>query len=393
MGVPFSIVCLSPQEWRIDLPTNRQQIMLRAARRGHRVLFVETGHFLGRHLWRLARGPDRASLARRLFESEEVLPGIHVRKALNVVPWGRKYRWANAVNNHLTASILRRSARALPQPAVLWIYDPCTVQIARRSGHAFAVYDCVDDYPEQAGSDVRRRALLASGDRTAAGLSKLVFATTSTLYDRQRRINPRTFLVPNVGDYEHFARASEPSFAAPEVAGLPRPVVGFAGNLTPAKVDFALLASAAAARPDWTFLLVGPVQPAAEAGIRGLRTLPNVHCLGARSYDELPRFVAAFDVGLIPYVATAYTRSCLPLKLYEYLAAGKPVVATGLPELADREPDVLLVDGVQAFVSAVAAALERVSEDDRARRMALAAKNTWETRTERLLGLVESQLA
>jgi glycosyltransferase involved in cell wall biosynthesis len=391
-GATFSIVCLSSQDWRAPLPTNRHQIMLRAARLGHDVLFVETGYFLGRHLWRLVRGRERRSLARRLLSTEQVAPGISVRKAVNLLPWGQKFRLPNTVNAAVTASLLRRSARRLTQPVVAWIYDPTSSEMAGSLGEAFAVYDCVDDYPAQAGSDRRRRALVAAGDEQAAGAARIVFTTTRTLFERQRRINPDTHLVPNVGDYEHFSPAADRAHSAPDVAALPRPVLGFAGNLVPSKVDFALLEAVARARPEWTVLLVGPGQRESEKSLRRVSSLPNVHWLGAKPYAELPHYVAAFDVGLIPYVANTYTESCLPLKLYEYLAAGKPVVASGLPELAGMEPDVLLADGEDAFVAGVDRALGRLGESERAARMALAAGNTWETRTDRLLGLVRGAL-
>jgi hypothetical protein len=116
---PFSIICLSPQEWRAALPTNRQQVMGRAARRGHEVLFVETGFFLGRHLWALLRCRGRRSLARRLFSTEAVIPGVRLRKALNVLPWGSRYQLAKRVNSAITARLLRRLAAGLSQPVVL----------------------------------------------------------------------------------------------------------------------------------------------------------------------------------------------------------------------------------------------------------------------------------
>lgn len=391
---PFSIVCLSSQTWSIDLPTNRQQIMLRAAGRGHRVLFIETGSFLGKHIWSLIRGPRRGSLARRLLASEQVAPGIEVRKALNVFPWGHKHRLANAVNGALTSLVLRRMARRLPQPVVLWLYDPCAARCVGACREAFAVYDCVDDYPEQAGPDRRRRQLAIRGDEQAASRSRLVFATTSPLRDRHRRLNPQTHLVPNAADYPHFAPASDPRFASEEVAGLARPVVGFAGNFSGSKIDFDLLEGLAAGRPDWTLLLIGPARPELRERLARLSTLPNVHWLGPKPYEELPRYIAAFDIGLIPYESNDYTRSCFPLKLYEYLAAGKPVVATGLPELAGMEPDVAVVAGDAASVIvAVEEARGRLGDDDRRRRMALAAGNTWERRAGRLLELVAGELA
>lgn len=389
---PFSIVCLSSQEWAADLPTNRQQIMRRAAERGHQVLFVETGSFLGALLGRLVVGGDRRSLARRLLATEGVAPRVRVRRAVNLLPWRTKYRAAASVNCRLTAIVLRRLARRLPQPVVLWVYDPAAAWLIGSCGESLAVYDCVDDYVEQA-VDGRRRRLAAAGDEHAARRSALVFATTRSLYERKRRINPATYHVPNAGDAQRFRAAADRGAAAPEVADLPRPVLGFAGNLTSVKVDFSLLEEAARARPAWTFLLIGPGRRDCARELERLAGLPNVRWLGPKAHGELPRYVAAFDVALIPYRETAYTRSCFPLKLYEYLAAGKPVVATGLPELRGLEPDVVVAPSEGgAFIGAVEAALGRTSADDRARRAALAEANTWEARAARLLDFVSSRL-
>jgi glycosyltransferase involved in cell wall biosynthesis len=387
----FSIICLSPQDWRVPLPTNRQQVMLRAARQGHEVLFVEMGYFLGRHLWSLLRSPERRSLARRLFSTEEVLPGVRLRKAHNLLPWGSTYRLPKAINSAVTARLLRRLAAGMPQPVVLWIYDPGAAGTAGRCGEVFALYDCVDDYAEQTTS-ARKRAMVASCDRMAVLRSRLVFTTSTEMYERQRRLNSKTHLVPNAGDYEHFAAAVDRGFAAPEVLDLPRPVLGFAGNFLASKVDFGLLDHVARALPQATVLLIGPPTPETRPLLERLDHLPNVRWLGPKAYSELPRYVAAFDVGIIPYVSNAYTRSCFPLKLYEYLAAGKPVVATGLPELAGMEPDVALVDGAADFVDEMARVAARDGEADKMRRMELASRNSWEAKTDRLLELVSREL-
>jgi glycosyltransferase involved in cell wall biosynthesis len=387
----FSIICLSPQEWRVELPTNRQQVMLRAARQGHHVLFVETGGFLGRHLWALVHGREGRSLVRRLVSTEEVVPGVLLGKARNLLPWGSMYRFPKAVNAAITARMLRRLAAALPQPVVLWIYDPGAVGLAGRCGEAFAVYDCVDDYREQTTS-ARKRELVTRCDRLAAERSRLVFTTSAAIYERQRRLNRDTHLVPNAGDYDHFAGAVDREVAAPEVSGLPRPVLGFAGNFLASKVDFGLIEHVAGALPAATLLLIGPASPETAPALERLAQFPNLRWLGPKPYAELPRYVAAFDVGLIPYVSNAYTRSCFPLKLYEYLAAGKPVVASGLPELAGMEPDVVLANEPASFVEAVGTALRRDAEADRVRRREIASRNSWEAKTERLLDLVGREL-
>jgi glycosyltransferase involved in cell wall biosynthesis len=234
--------------------------------------------------------------------------------------------------------------------------------------------------------------MVVAGDRLAATRSRLVFTTSRAMFERQRRVNPSTQLVRNAGDYEHFLAAAARAIAAPEVADLPRPVLGFAGNFLSSKVDFDLLGELARALPRCTLLLIGPATPETSPVLERLGRIPNVRWLGEKPYAELPKYVASFDVGLIPYVSNAYTRSCFPLKLYEYLAAGKPVVASGLPELAGMKPDVLLADGTAAFVQAVEGALDRDSEADRKRRQEIAARNSWETRTGRLLELVEREL-
>jgi glycosyltransferase involved in cell wall biosynthesis len=390
-GRPFSIVCLSSQDWRTPLPTNRQQIMVRAARRGHAVLFVETSDFIGKHLWRALRSPDRRSLVSRLVSTERVDPEIRVRKALNVLPWGFTRVSANAANWRVTGALLRRLVRSLPQPVVLWVYDPSAARALGSCGEALAVYDCVDDYAEQTTSE-RKRAFVRAADRRAAERARLVFTTSRTMYERQRSVNPATHLVPNVGDYEHFRQAIDRRVVLPDAATLRRPVIGFAGNFLATKVDLDLLERVARARPDWTLLLIGPAVNETTASLNRVAKLANVCWLGHKPYAELPGYVSVFDVGLIPYVSNAYTRSCFPLKLYEYLAAGKPVVATGLPELAGMEPDVLLVDGVEALINAVEHALELRDPVDVARRVELASRNSWEVKTEHLLQLIDAEL-
>jgi glycosyltransferase involved in cell wall biosynthesis len=198
--------------------------------------------------------------------------------------------------------------------------------------------------------------------------------------------------VPNAGDYEHFAPAAKRSFAAPETSSLPRPILGFAGNLLASRVDFDLLHVLADAHADATILLIGPTNETSRPSVERLAERPNVVWLGLKPYAELPRYVAAFDVGLIPYVPAVDMRSAFPIKLYEYMAAGKPSVATGVPEVAGMEPDVALAGDASEFLAAVERALAAASDADVARRMALAARNTWDLRTDRLLALVTEAL-
>jgi glycosyltransferase involved in cell wall biosynthesis len=366
--------------------------MRRAAGRGHAVLFVETGRFLGTHLADLVRGPRRGSIARRLFTGETVAPGVTVRKALNVLPWSQRYRVSSVVNGKLSSWLVRRAARRLGRPIVTWLYDPTATWAIGSSHDSFAVYDCVDDYMEQASGE-RNRRLVAEADAEAARLARLVFATSTPLYERHSRGNPRTALVRNVGDFEHFAPAVDRGVARPDLRDLPRPVVGFAGNFLAGKVDLELVDELAASLESGTLVLAGPArEPQVRERLEAIASRPNVVWVGPVAYGKLPSVVAAFDVCTIPYLENEYTRSCFPLKLFEYLAAGKPVVASGLPELRGMEPDVTVVSGGAAFRAAISAARKLLGDEDVRRRREIAQRNTWDDRTSRLLALVAAEV-
>jgi glycosyltransferase involved in cell wall biosynthesis len=390
-GRPLQVVCLSPQSWEVDLPTNRQQVMARIGQNGHRVLYIETEGFVGRLIRELRAGGCR-SLLRQLVAEKTVAPGVRVMKAPTLVPWGHRFPRAAQLNSALTAWAIRRRTRANPESTVLWLYDPCFAGCVGKTGERFAVYDCVDDYAEQAAADRRMRSLVAAYDALAAKRSRLVFATARTLVERHRKHNARTHLVRNVGNFHDFAPAADRSFCARELGTLPRPVIGFLGNLLPGKVDFTLLEAIAARRPEWTVLLVGPSRTGTEEALSRLASRANVRWLGTKSYKDIPSYVAAFDVAIIPYQRNTYTQSCFPLKTFEYLAAGKAVVASGLPELQGMEPHVVLADDADGFIAAVEEALAHTSPSNVAARQELAAANTWETRTQRLLELVATQL-
>ena len=163
MDRPFTIICVSPQIWDTGLPTNRQQIMRRAAGFGHEVVFVETSHFLGRDLWQFVRGPRGSgrTFLRRLLAGDHVAERITVRKAPWLAPWARRFRWANWLDTTLTRAVVRAIVRATDGPVVLWLYDAASSSLVGRCGEAAAVYDCVDDHAEAAGTNPRVRAFVA----------------------------------------------------------------------------------------------------------------------------------------------------------------------------------------------------------------------------------------
>lgn len=366
--------------------------MRRAAERGHEVLFVHTSPFLPRLLVDvIRRRAPRAALS-EVGRPRRAADRVLTLTAPNVLPWGRRFRVPNLLNNLLAAVFVKRAARRLEEPHVLWVYDPCAAGVIGRTGEALVLYDCVDDFSSIASYGPGEQALAAACDAHCAAEADVVSVTTSSLYERHRK-HSNVHLVRNVGDYAHFETAVDPRNAPADLRSLAHPVLGFAGNIVPGKIDLDLVEHLVDSYPNGSIVLAGPVDPELESRVAQLRSRPNFRSLGLVPYRELPSVVSSFDVGLIPYVANGYTRSCFPLKLYEYLAAGKPVIASGLPELAGMEPDVALAPDPDEFVRAVERALTRLTDADVDRRRRLAGENTWDSRTETLLQLVRDRTA
>jgi glycosyltransferase involved in cell wall biosynthesis len=238
----------------------------------------------------------------------------------------------------------------------------------------------VDDHAAQTAGAARRAELEAAEEELLAEVD-VVFTTAGSLAERLASRHPRVHRLGNVADYDHFAGARKGVTAPADLERIPRPRAIFVGALNELKVDAALLGALAAAEPDLSIVLVGPVTEAGPDARRALDALirrPNVHALGGRAYAELPAYLAGADVGLVPYHANRYTAGVFPMKVYEYLAAGLPVVAAGLPELAGAE-GATVAAGPEEFVAAVRAALTEPGSADERQRIARA--HTWEART------------
>ncbi len=257
---------------------------------------------------------------------------------------------------------------------------PNGVEGAGVGGSQAIVYYCVDDFTNWPGvdADVARR-MEAELLEVAAG----VIATSANLAATRRPRRGVTEVLPHGVDVAHFARASDPDTVAFPGVKRGRPVLGYLGLLDE-RMDVDLIARAAKRRPDWDFVFVGPTDRAPDPRL----SRDNVRLLPAVPYDALPSVLAAFDVALLPYARNELTRSINPLKLREYLASGRPVVATSLPEVAACAPEVRLADDVDAFEREVDEAL-RGPRDRRAARAAMLAGEDWDLRAKTFLAMIE----
>lgn len=370
------IVCVGFADWDSELWTNQHHLMSRLARENN-VLFIES---LGLRQPQLARR-DLARIARRLrrgLAPPRSVDGLHVLSPL-VLPFHR-HRAVRALNARLLPALVRRATRRLDFAAaspILWAYVPQAEALLGTLAPSLVVYHCVDDMAAQAGIDAG--AFRAAETRFAAR-ADLVLASAPALAERMRALSHNVLYAPNVADTELFATALGPGPLDPALAALPAPRIVFTGAIVQTKLDFELLIALARARPAWSFALVGPVGPGdPRTDVSGLEAEPNVHLLGARTYSELPAVLRAADAGLIPYARNALTQSIFPMKVYEYLAAGRPVVSTPLPALAGIA-EVATAPDAAGIAALLDAALANDSEERRVERSRTAASHSWERR-------------
>jgi glycosyltransferase involved in cell wall biosynthesis len=372
------IVCVGFADWDADLWTNQQHLMVRLARE-NRILFVES---LGLRRPQLA-GRDLRRIARRLvrgLRGPRERDGVHVLSPL-VVPFHGS-RLAREANRRILPALVRRHARRLGmRDVVLWSYVPQAEVLLDRLAPDLVIYHCDDDYTAQKGIDAE--SYLAAQARFARR-ADLVLASAPALAEQLRTHSERVIEAPNVADVDLFARALEPGPVDPAVAALPEPRIVFVGALVATKLDVALLAELARLRPDWSFALVGPVGPGdPRTDISALDGIPNLHRLGWRHQRDLPAVLRGAGAAIIPYAINPLTTSVFPMKVYEYLAAGLPVVATPLPSLAGVE-GVAIEDSAAAFARRLEQELAGDGPERRRARRAVADGHSWEAQLERV---------
>jgi glycosyltransferase involved in cell wall biosynthesis len=333
-----TIVITSAAPW--DGVTQRpHHVAKELAERGWKVLFIDYPiTFLGPVKNRaLINRIIPKQLARIVLETETggsltvVSPGA-------ILPFGNLSRSINRLNQCIIASQIRRF---LPQGCILLSTLPSSADLIPWLHPSLVFYDCVDYHAGFSG--MINPDVVNQMERDLVFASKTVFATARTLWIRMRTLHPDVRLVPNAAEVAHFATAVEAPLH-PELVPIPEPRVGFIGGIA-SWVNIQMLAELAITRPNIQLVMIGPV----ETDVSTLEKLPNVHFLGRKPYQELPQYLHGFDATLYAFVDNELTKGVNPIKVYEYIAAGKEVIASPTYELRKFSDLVWLAeDGAEA---------------------------------------------
>lgn len=379
------IVCFSTLSWDY-LWLRHQELMTRFAQAGNRVLFVEPIGI------RMPGWQDRHRIVARVRNRQKAgARGIReVIKNLWVVdPLVNPFQQVGFVHKRNVDALSRQMADAMAQVGggrpIVWTFVPTPLAraVIETLDPKLVVYDCVDALTENPKGVF---SSFAESERALSRRADAVVVTSPELYERQRVLNEHTYYVPHGVEYDLFARASSPE--PQTLAGIGRPRLVFFGGIDE-RVDYDLLKRLATAHPDWQFLLLGIVR----TDISAIEKLPNAHFLGHIAHDELPSYLHAMDVFLLPYVKNEFSRYINPAKLFECLAVGKPTIATDLPIFKDFR-DVLAVAGNETeFVRMTETAVHEHRDDvliERRRERARA--NTWAQRYAEIEAVLHERL-
>jgi UDP-galactopyranose mutase len=336
-GESTDLVCFSHLRW--DFVYQRPQHLLSRCARNRRVFFVEE--------------PIFGNCSMRL-DVREADPGVHV--VVPQLPEGLRSEVAiNAVMKEMTRQLFLDNDIS---KYVFWYYTPMALTFTNQFNPIASVYDCMDELSAFKGANSKLPAL----EKQLFRQVDLVFTGGQSLYEVKRGQHPAVYAFPSSIDATHFGKARTPVEDPEDQVNIPHPRLGFFGVIDE-RFDVELLDEVAAKRPDWNFVIIGPVVKIHPD------TLPkhsNIHYLGGKKYDELPAYLAGWDVALLLFARNESTRFISPTKTPEYLAAGKPVISTSIRDVVRPYGELNLVEITDTADEFIAAAEKLLSRPDHA---------------------------
>ena len=365
------IVCLATSPW-YPIPTRKQQVMSRI--KDAEILYFDPSATV------IAPFKDKSTkplMTAYKNEGVKVQDNITVYSLPPVLPFFYKNRAINRINQAKIAKFIRKKMRehGFVNP-VLWVYSPVTADLVNKIPHSALVYDCVDRHSAYGG--LMNPQLVDSMEFDLAKSSDAVFATAKPLAERLEKANKNTHFIPNGANFERFFEASKPQDVPEDMAQLSHPIFGFVGALQPC-IEYGFAAAAAEARPDWNFVFIGGEKPGAN--LSALKKLPNVHFLGLKPNEMLPQYIAQFDACLNLFADNELSRDVSPLKFYEYLATGKPIVSTPQPEqVMQYAPIMQIARSEEEFIACCEQALGDNTQERSVMRIEEGRKTSWDSR-------------
>lgn len=371
------IICVSASDWTMPWGS-KQHLMLKLAEH-NRVLYVEyQGSFLD-----FVKYPKYFfKRLNRLNRIRQVSKNIYVYTPITLLPFGSYFMFIAKLNQLVLGMLLRKIANKLNfKDVVLWAYLPSSVYLVGRIGEVLAIYHCAADFANEK-ANVLRRKLINRLEGLMLKKAQVVLALTKNLCEKFKKHNKNTFYFPSAVDAEYFGKIREGNADEPsDLAPIKKPRLGVIGYLDGNILDLGILNNVSQADDGWSLVMIGPLFRNKNLFCK-LRKNKNVYFLGEKPPSSIPLYIKYLDICLIPYVRNQFTSNVSPIKLYEYLAMGKPVITSSfLDELKDYGSVIKVANSKENFVDLIRTTLQHIDEKEiLAARISLANENSWQSR-------------
>ena len=378
-----SIICFGGEDWWYHHPHSKNHIMRRLARAGNRVIFINS---ISMGLPGL-KSPDFFSKIKRKLRSYGKLvrrtdEGIVVVSPL-VLPFYSS-RLGRALNRWLLVAQVKLLMIAFDMRSpVLWIAIPTARDVVGRLEESALIYQVSDKYAANRMDHATDSNLIQEMHESMLERADLVYYSGRKLYEEELKEKPEILskakMLEQAVDFDHFAGASSREWdRPPDIEGIPEPRLGYFGMIDYWLMDQELIRHVSLKRPEWQWILIGLKSTRLE-----IEDLPNVHYLGSKPYDEMPRYAAQFQVCVVPWVTgNEFVNYGSAIKVREYMATGKPVVITPLYEYEPLDGILRISRGHDDFIRKVDDALLRDSIKQREARQQAVKGSTWDARAE-----------
>ena len=361
-GAKMDILYLSGYDYKNFIWFRPQQLMSRLSKH-HRVLYIEPTRA---RKWKNARQWDKM---------EKVKNGLYVYSPI-VMPLIASNPRIRKINQKILEIRIKSLLKKLSFKNVVTIVGtPFAGELAGKFSEDLIFYDCNDRWSSIPGLP---SSFLRYEEIMLAKKSNMVFASAEGLVNDLKAFNPGTVCVPSGADIEHFGKALLSQTEIPEdIRNLPGPVVLSMGSVNKTKDDLKLLEALASKMTNGTLVIVGPVMEDVDLNRYPLLK-QKAKFLGKRDYNQLPGYLKAADVCVVAYKKNEFTKYAQPTKIFEYLAAGKPVVCTEMPELKPYKEHIKIANGINEFIHDVKIAAEENSEEAVNSRVEFARGYSWD---------------
>ncbi|MBF0274626.1 MAG: glycosyltransferase [Nitrospinae bacterium] len=374
----FDIICSTHLMWDLHLFQRPQQIMSRLSQR-HKILYFAPVSILAYCKFKKVR-------KNRIVKVNE---NLTVFRPL-VLPYGEEYPWIKELNKKIVIRFIKAFMKQnnFSNTFVLWLYTPLAYYLPGKLGEKAVVYDCMDDFKSFLGTP----GYMETKEKEVVKAADIFFAGGETLLKNKGSNHKNATCFPCGVEVDHFGKAQDTSKPKPtDMQNITGKILGYYGAVDE-RIDYDLIHYLAKKNKNWSIVILGPIAKVKKPDF--FDTTNNIHYLGSKDYKELPSYCAHFDVCLIPFkMNDPVTEHLNPTKTLEYLATGKPVISSNVPDIVKHFSDIVsIADNYDTFAKLVENELANPSEEKRLKGLEIVQGKSWDAMVKGMESIIEEHL-